>query len=66
MTRFAYRASSAGIAADLDSQRLADEPFEGGGMPRRSPELQFRVAGRPQLQQPVIAPVVQFEAGHRL
>jgi hypothetical protein len=66
MTRFAYRASSTDITAHLDAQRFADQPFERGGMTRRRPELQFRVARRPQLQQPVVATVVQVEAGHRL
>ena len=36
MTRFAD-AATAGVAADFDSQRLADEPFEGGSVPRRCP-----------------------------
>src|SRR5262245_42220245 len=66
MTRFAYRASSTYVTAHLDAQRLANHPFEGGGMSRRRPELQFRVAGRPQLEQPVVAAVVQLEVGHRL
>src|SRR6478736_8462642 len=63
MTRFAYRASSTDVTAHLDAQRFADQPFERGGMTRGRPELQFRVARRPQLQQPVVATVVQFEAG---
>jgi hypothetical protein len=66
MTRFAYRASSSGIAAHLDAQRFADQPFERGGMARCRPELKFGVACGPQLQQPVIAAVVQLQAGHRL
>ena len=35
-------------------------------MPLGRPELQLRIARRPQLQQPVVAAVVQLEAGHRL
>src|SRR5262245_25130143 len=63
MTRFVYGDSAARVAADdisadFDPQGLPDEPFEGGGMPRRRPELQFRVARRPELQQPVIPAIV--------
>jgi hypothetical protein len=66
MTRFAYRASSTAVTADLDAQRFADQPFERRGMPLRRPELQLRIARRSQLQQPVVAAVVQLEPGHRL
>jgi hypothetical protein len=55
-----------GGAADFDAQRLADEALEFCRVTRRGPHLQFRVARRPQLQQRVVAPIVDVEAGDRL
>src|SRR5437899_4252050 len=49
-------------AAGLDAKRLASEPYKWRRMTRRRPEFQFRVARCPQLQQVVIAAVVQVEA----
>src|ERR1700704_813422 len=37
-----------GRSADLYAERLADELFEGRGVPRRGPELELRVAGGPE------------------
>src|SRR5256714_4669144 len=47
------------VAADFKAQRLSRQSFEGRGVSRRRPQLQLRVAGRPQLQQVVVAAVVQ-------
>jgi hypothetical protein len=58
--------SAHGVRADFHVQGLAEHPFEGGRVSRRRPELQFRVSGRPQLQQPIVAAVVEFETRHRL
>jgi hypothetical protein len=52
--------------ADFDAQRFADETFEFRGVTRRCPELQLRVAIRAQLQQSVVATIVQFETRDRL
>src|SRR3954469_17504989 len=52
--------------AHFDAQRLADETFEFRGVTRRCPELQLRVAIRAQLQQSVVAAIVQLEARDRL
>src|SRR6267378_7573220 len=53
-------------AADLESERLTGHSFKRRGMPRGSPELQLGVAGRAQLQQVVVAAIVQIQAGDRL
>ena len=52
--------------AYFDAHRLADETLELGSMSRRCPELEFGVARRPQLQQSIVAAIVQLEARHRL
>src|SRR5476649_1238462 len=54
------------VAADFDPERLSCETFEWRGMPRGRPELQLRVARRPQLQEVVVAAVVELEAADRL
>src|SRR3954464_2243809 len=54
------------VAADLDAERLSRQAFEWRGMPRGGPELQLGVAGSAQLQQVVVAPVVQLETCDRL
>jgi len=52
--------------ADFDAQWLADETFEFRSVTCRCPELQLRVAVRAELQQSVVAAVVQFETRDRL
>src|SRR5882762_9160376 len=47
------------VATDLESQRLTGHSFKRRRMPRGSPELQLGVARRPQLQQIVVAAIVQ-------
>jgi hypothetical protein len=54
------------MAADLDPERLSHQAFEWRHMPRGGPELQLRVAGRAQLQQVVVAAIVQLETGDGL
>ena len=36
--------------------------FEGRGVPGRRPELELRVAGGPELQQPVLVAIVKLDA----
>jgi hypothetical protein len=57
---------SAGDAADLETKRFPGQTFERRGLPARGPELQLRVAGGAQLQQVVVAAVVQLESRDRL
>src|SRR6266550_7366036 len=54
------------VATDLESQRLTGHSFKRRRMPRRSPELELGVARRPQLQQVVVAAIVQLQAADRL
>ena len=58
--------SHCGVRADLDAERLANQPLEGGGVSRRRPQLQLGVAGRPELKQRVLAAIVQLEPGDGL
>src|SRR5262252_9922991 len=52
--------------ADFEAQRLARQPLEWRRMTGRRPQLQLGVARRAQLQQVVVAPIVQLQAGDRL
>jgi hypothetical protein len=63
---FSIGVSARGVPAGFHVQGLTDQPFEGGRMPRRGPQLQLRVSRRAQLQQPIVAAVVKLETGHRL
>src|SRR3954471_8490621 len=60
------RLFSIGVKAYLHAQRLAEQALEGRGMARPSRQLQLRIAGRAQLQQRIVAAVVQFDAADRL
>src|SRR5262249_37132407 len=53
-------------AADLDAQGLSSHSLERRGVTRGGPQLELDVARRPQLQQVVVAAVVQFQPHHRL
>jgi len=53
-------------AADFDAQGFSGHPLERRRVPRRGPQFEFDVACRSQLQQVVVAAVVQFESHHRL
>jgi hypothetical protein len=50
------------LSADLDAERLADQPLEGGRVARRGPDFQLRVAGRSNLQQRVVSAIVELHA----
>jgi hypothetical protein len=50
------------VPADGDAERLPDERLERGGVPCGRPQLKFRVAGRADLEQGVLAPIVQIDA----
>lgn len=54
------------MSAHFDPHRLADRPFEWRRMALRRPELELGIAGRPQLQQRIVAAVVQIDAGQHL
>src|SRR2546423_14997818 len=60
------RLFSIGVRAYFNAQRLSHEAFERRRRPRRRPHLELRVAVGPQLQQIVVAAIVQLEAGDRL
>jgi hypothetical protein len=47
-------------------QRLADEPHERRRMAVRSPQLQLRIPGGPDLEQRVLAAVVQLQPRYGL
>src|SRR5207247_1753970 len=53
-------------SAHFHTEWLADEAFEGRGVPGRCPDLELGVARRPQLQQAVVAAVVELDVGDRL
>jgi len=53
-------------AADFDTQGFSGHPLERRRVPRRGPQFEFDVACRSQLQQVVVAAVVQLHAHHRL
>src|SRR5947208_11066892 len=53
------------VAADLDAERLSRQSFEWRGVPGGGPQLQLRVPCGAQLQQVVVAAIVELEAGNR-
>jgi hypothetical protein len=52
--------------AHFDSKRLLDQAFEGRGMAVRGPQLELGVALGAELEQRVVAAVVQLDAADRL
>jgi hypothetical protein len=50
------------VTANFDVQRLAEQPLEGRRMTGGCPQLEFRVAARANLQEGVLAAVVQLDA----
>src|SRR5256714_2201661 len=52
--------------SDFDAERLAGHAFEGSGMARGGPQLQLGIARRAQLQQVVVAAIVELEARNGL
>ena len=54
------------VSADLDSNRLANESFKRGGVPGGRPQLELCLSSRPNLEQVVLAAIVQLDAGDLL
>jgi hypothetical protein len=54
------------VAADLNAERLSRQSFEWRRMARGGPQFQLRIAGGAQLQQVVVAAVVELEPGDGL
>ena len=54
------------LAADFETKRFSGEAFEWLGMARRRPQFQFSVAGGANLQQVVVATIVQLDAADGL
>ena len=54
------------MPADLESERLAGEPFEWFRMARRRPQFQLRLTSGTDLQQVVVAAIVQVDAADDL
>src|SRR5471030_108567 len=57
-----WRLFSMGVAAYFNPERLAGQAFKRRGVPGRRPEFQLRIARRADLQEIVVATVVQLEA----
>ena len=53
-------------AADFDAQGFSGHPLERRRVARGGPQLELHIACRPQLQQVVVAAVVDLEAGNTL
>jgi hypothetical protein len=51
------------VFAHFHAQRLADHPFEGRRMTLRRPQFQFGIASGANLQQGIVAAIVEFESG---
>src|SRR5581483_7006418 len=60
------RLFSIGVPTDLESERLAKEPFERAGVTAGGPELELGVAGGPDLEQAVLAAVVELHGADGL
>src|SRR5262245_47918142 len=60
------RLFSMGVSAHLDPQRLSHQPLERRRVARGCPQFELRVARRPQLQEIVVAAIVQLDARDRL
>src|SRR2546425_4259058 len=52
--------------AHFDAKRFPENPLKRLRVPARRPELELRVARRPDLQQPIIAAIVKVEGGDGL
>jgi hypothetical protein len=51
-----------GVAADFYPERFAGESFERRGVSGRGPEFQFRITRRADLQEIVVATIVELQA----
>jgi hypothetical protein len=63
---FSIGVSACRVRADLNVQRLADQPHERRRVAVRSPQFQLRITGGPDLEQGVVAAVVQLQPGYGL
>jgi hypothetical protein len=55
-----------GISAHFDAQRLAEQAFKGRRLTRRRPQFQFCVSRRAQLQEHIVAAIMELDAADRL
>src|SRR5438128_5021034 len=53
------RLFSISVPANFDAQRLAEQPLESGSVTGGRPQFELRVARSPQLQQAVVAAIVE-------
>jgi hypothetical protein len=53
-------------AADFETKRFAGEAFERCGVARRRPQFELGVAAGPNLQQVVVAAIVELDAADAL
>jgi hypothetical protein len=63
---FSIGVSACRVRANLDVQRLADEPHERRRVAVGRPQLQFGVPSGPNLEEGVLTAVVQLESGYGL
>src|SRR5437867_2314588 len=52
--------------AHFNAKRFPQHPLERLGVPARRPQLELRIARRPNLQQPIVATIVKVERGDGL
>jgi hypothetical protein len=57
---------SIGVSTDLESKRLADEPLEGASVAAGGPELELGVASDADLEQAVLAAIVELHGADGL
>jgi hypothetical protein len=55
-----------GLPADFHAERLPEDPLESARMTRSRPELELGVARRSELQERIVAAIVELDAGDRL
>src|SRR4029079_18718865 len=55
-----FRLVNIRVFAHFHAQRLADHPFEGRRMTLRRPQFQFGIASSANLQQGIVAAIVEF------
>src|SRR5579872_4419312 len=60
------RLFSIGLSTDLESERLANQPFERGGVAAGGPELELGVASSTDLQEAVLTAVMELHRAHGL
>jgi hypothetical protein len=55
-----------GLSADFDENRFAHQALEGRAVSGGGPQFELGIARRSDLQQAVVAPIVELDAGDRL